>query len=150
MNRDRRIKKITIIVFGLFFLTCIATGASAAKEKPDKKKPVKWVKSKYGVKALMKLSKDRGEMVKEFKQETENYRKIKKAIACGQLEKGESATRIESRYGSPVVSFADDKKKTQEWVYKPGNVSFFSSEKIYLIFDKGDKLIEWKLPQRGG
>ncbi|MFC1479862.1 hypothetical protein ACFL5Y_00220 [Candidatus Omnitrophota bacterium] len=150
MNCDRRIKKVTIVVFGLFLLTCIAPGATAAKAKPDKKKPVKWVKSKYGVKALMKLSKDRGKMVKEYKQETENYKKVEKAIARGQLAKGESATRIEKRYGAPVITFTDAKNKTRQWVYKPGNLSFFSGEKIYLIFDNEDKLIEWKLPQHGG
>jgi hypothetical protein len=135
--------RIIVLILFLFLFSCIPGGETSAKEKSGSKKKVKYVKSKYGLKALMELAKNRGSMIQEFRRETENYRKVKVALDHGELKYGETASRIKSKYGEPVIMLSEEKGRLTKWVYKPGQKSFFSGEKVYLVFGEDDKLIGW-------
>ena len=139
----REMNKIAIIVLGLFLFSCVSGTWTAAKEKTGKKKRVKYVKSKNGLKSLMTFAKDRGSMVQEYKEETENYRKVRTALDRGMLKHGESASRIKRKYGEPVIMLPEENGKFVKWIYKPGDKTFFSERKVYLIFDENDKLLGW-------
>ena len=137
------------IVLGLFLFSCVADTGVAAEKSLGKEKKVKWVKSKYGLKALIDLAAGRGEMVKEYRKETINYDKVKKAIEGNNvLKDGEEAFHLKKRYGEPVVILSGDRTTPTKWVYKPAHATFFSGEKAYLIFDENEKLIDWKLLQQ--
>jgi hypothetical protein len=127
------------------FLLCSAEGSVLAEEKKTQPKKVKYVKSKYGVKALMGLGKSMGDMSEELKQETKKYRKVKKAIDHETLKVGESSSKVEKTFGEPVIILSNEREKIAKWIYKPGNVTFFEGEKIYLIFDENNKLTGWKV-----
>ena len=135
--------KIAVIILVLFLSCCIPGDAVRAEEKAGRKKPVKYVKSKDGIKALMAFAKSHGKMIQELKEETENYRKIAAALDRGQLKHGESAKRIKTRYGEPVIVLSEEGERLTKWVYKPSDKSFFSDEKVYLIFNKENELIGW-------
>jgi hypothetical protein len=144
MRRRPLVRCLAISIAALLFLSA-ASEISAAGERKETSSKKKWVKSKYGIKALLTLSKDRGQMEKEYRVETDNYQKIRKAIECGRMEKGEASSEIRKRYGDPVVDFAEDDGKVYKWVYKPGNVTLLEKQKIYLFFDENEKLTNWQM-----
>jgi hypothetical protein len=131
-------KKVALILTCVFLSCAVAVGAAA-----EKKKKVKYVKSKYGVRALIRLGKSMGDMAEELKQDTKNYRKVTKAIDRETIKKGESASKVEKTYGEPVIVLANEKENVTKWIYKPGNVTFFEDKKVYLIFDEDNKLADW-------
>ena len=100
--------------------------------------------SKYGLKNLMQLSKDRGEMVKELNAETKSYDNIKKALDHGLLEKDSTEAEIRKKYGDPVITLHENRTEDVKWVYKPGTVSYFDEQKIYLVFNAEGKLVSWE------
>jgi len=140
-----RVKRIAMVILpGLVLFSFIISGTVLADEEPTGK-DVKYVKFKGGLNSLIKFAKSRGKMIKEAKGETKAYLKLKKAIDRGKLEKGQSGAHVEKRYGSPVITLPIDNTDFESWIYKPGEESFFEGEKIYLIFDKENKLAEWKI-----
>ena len=136
------IRTFIAVLVSLTILAVPAVEAYAAR-----KKKVKYVKSKYGVKALMELSKSMGATKKILKKETKNYESAVEAVKSGELKAGEDASRIRKSVGEPVVVLHDETSDTCEWVYKPSSATFFSKEKVYFIFDSNDKFIEWKIPE---
>lgn len=142
-------RKIAVIVICLFVFSSIFGDAAFAERKSrksrrERKKKKKYVKSKYGLKALIEVSKTRGKMIKDYKKETDHYNNVKKAIERGKLEKGETDILLKKRLGEPVIILAEGEQGAEKWVYKPGNVSFFDGPKIYLLFDKNGTLTEWE------
>ncbi|MFH1878417.1 MAG: hypothetical protein ABH883_06395 [Candidatus Omnitrophota bacterium] len=118
---------------------------SRKKDKTREKKPARYEKSKYGVNALIEYSEDRKKMQAEMKKETADYKSIKKALEQGELRKGQAARTITDSYGYPVIRLTEDKDGITQWVYKPGTGNFFTGEKIYLLFDKDNVLVDWKV-----
>jgi len=145
-----RIKKITVFTIGLLLFLCIVSDLTVVSARESRRKRKRRGRSKSGLSALMQFSNDRNAMVKEFNRETKNYDNIKKAVDHSYLDKGESASRIKRRYGEPVIILPDTKEKITKWVYKPSGATYFSDEKVYLIFDENDKLLEWKVPLQAG
>ena len=139
-------KKI-IIIFAVFVYSCVVCCITIAEERKPAKK-VKYVKSRYGVKALMAFAKSRSRMVKEYEQDTKSYKKIKKAIDGDQLRKGEASSGIERQYGQPVITLPGEKDGTVKWIYKPADKTFFEDEKVSLIFDRDGQLVEWQITDR--
>ncbi|MGB2599768.1 MAG: hypothetical protein WBD04_02695 [Candidatus Omnitrophota bacterium] len=135
-------RKVALILTCVF-LSCAVTVSTAAERKKAQSKKVKYVKSKYGVKALIELGKSMGDMAEELKQDTKNYRKVTKAIDHETIKKGESASKVEKAFGEPVIILSNEKEKVTKWIYKPGNVTFFENKKVYLIFDEDNKLADW-------
>ncbi|MFH1305854.1 MAG: hypothetical protein ABIH74_05600 [Candidatus Omnitrophota bacterium] len=128
-------KKIIIIIMtGLCLSVFVSSEAS-----PEDLKPKSWFKRLKG------FAKSRKAMVEELAGETAGYKKISGAINENQLQKGKTASYIETKYGKPVVILPEEEGAFAKWVYKPSNASFFSGEKAYLFFDKDDKLTGWQL-----
>jgi len=117
---------------------CLSVFASSEASSKDSK-PKNWFKRLKG------FAKSRKAMVEELAGETASYKKISGAIRENQLQKGKTASYIETKYGKPVVILPEEEGAFAKWVYKPSGTSFFSGEKAYLFFDKDDKLIEWQL-----
>lgn len=131
-------KIILVFILGIFVLS-----ASLLQAAPEKK--IKYEKSKHGLESLTRLNKDRNEMIRILKEETNNYEAVKNAIFSHQLQRGSSAHKIIKLYGKPVITFSEPAGTGLKWLYKPSSASFFSKEKIYLIFDKNNNLTEWIL-----
>jgi hypothetical protein len=131
-------KRWPLVVVCVFVGSCLmAVRAAEAKEK--------WVKSKTGLSSLIQLGKDRATMEKEYSKETKSYDAIKKAVDRGDLKEGMAAKDVRRKFGAPVVEFPDSKTDTTRWVYKPGTENFLDgADKVYLIFDANDSLVEWK------
>ncbi|MEA3489840.1 MAG: hypothetical protein U9R44_05845 [Candidatus Omnitrophota bacterium] len=137
--------RTVFFVLGLFVFFSAGDEAVARERNTGGRKKVKWVKSKTGLKSLMTLSKDRGGMIKEYKDETKVHGKIKRAIDRHELKEGEDAARIVKKYGEPVIVLAEEDSGLSRWVYKPGMESYFGGEKAYLFFDKNEKLLRWEV-----
>ena len=135
-------KRLIVFALVVFIFSSLVNQTSYSEEKKDKEK---WVKSKTGVKSLMTLAGDRGKMVKEYKQETKNYKKVKKALNNDLFHGGEKAFEIKRKYGEPVVVLDEQGANETRWVYKPSETTFFKGEKAYLFFDSENKLLRWEL-----
>jgi len=123
-------------------------GKTDVSSEENKTKKIKYTKIKGGLKNLLNFARSRKSMVKELRQETKNYQKIKKAVKKGQLEKGMNASLVQKRYGKGVIALSDG-KNGEEWIYKDGNESYFNTEKIYLTFSDEGKLTGWReVPQK--
>ena len=127
----------------LLVSVCILAGSCLVGQSAEAKE--KWVKSKTGLSSLIQLGKDRAAMEKEYSSETKSYDALKKAVDRGDLKEGMAAKDVRRKFGEPVVEFSDKKTDTAKWVYKPGTENFLDgADKIYLIFDANNSLVEWK------
>ena len=125
--------KITVLSSVLVLVLFSFSAVSPAEEDTTSQKKVKWVKSKTGIKSLMVLSKDMGQMKKELTEETRNYQNILKAADGDLLKEGERSFEIEKKYGEPVLVLDEPQYNRTRWVYKPGTSSYFEGEKVYLL-----------------
>ncbi|NQT32172.1 MAG: hypothetical protein HQ594_00690 [Candidatus Omnitrophica bacterium] len=92
---------------------------------------------------LIEVDESQKKMGKELKYETASYERIKKAVSAGVLTEGLDAVRIQKKYGSAVVVLSEE-DGSSKWVYKPARESFFTGEKVYLIFNEDDELVSWE------
>ncbi|RKY27647.1 MAG: hypothetical protein DRP61_03705 [Candidatus Omnitrophota bacterium] len=95
------------------------------------------------LKPLIELGKSDKLKEKTLKEETENFLKIKEAIEKGELKKGLSKEEFLKDYPPPVVVIPEG--NLERWVYKRGESSWFSSDKIYLFFDSEYILEDWQI-----
>lgn len=98
-----------------------------------------------GLGQLMEISRAQKDAQRAYADETKAYGRVKSAVDKGAIKKGDSRKSIGDRYGEPVVSIIDANTKREKWIYKPASSSFFEGVKVYLYFDKDDKLDEVKL-----
>lgn len=91
---------------------------------------------------LIELNKNEKYKTKAIRQETINFKRVKRYINQGKIEKGISKDMAISKFGEPVLIFTE--AEGQGWVYKAGNTDWFKGEKIYLFFDQDDTLINWE------
>lgn len=144
--------RILLIIFFLFSFGLVFNDtADAALRKKGKTKSAqtKTAQSKGDINVLITLSKDRGAMADDLDEDTKNYENLKKAFDDSRLKEGESELLTRKEYGEPVIILPEENGKFSRWVYKAAKTSFFSQEKIYLIFDKEKKLIRWEMPKSG-
>ena len=95
-----------------------------------------------GIKTLIGIAKNGKLKQEELDYETQSFNKLKDYIEKGEIRKGLSQKFFLNNIGKPVVSFYRDNKNNL--VYKPGAQNWFSGEKIYLQFDRQNKLIDWQ------
>jgi len=95
------------------------------------------------LKPLIELGKSCKLKEKALKKETENFLRIKEAIERGELKKGLSKKEFLKDYPIPVVVIPEDNQ--ERWVYKRGESSWFSSDKIYLFFNSEHILQDWQI-----
>ena len=93
-----------------------------------------------GINTLQSLGKNMAAQEKAVQKETNRYEKLKKAILEGELKKGMPARKLIKRFGEPSVVLSEPNRK--KYVYKPGDGSWFSGEKIYLYIDTQNTLVQ--------
>ena len=98
-----------------------------------------------GLGELMSIARAQKDAQKAYSDETKAFEKVKSAVDKGSIKKGDPKKSIGDRYGEPVVSIIDSNTKREKWIYKPASSSFFAGVKVYLYFDKDDKLDEVKI-----
>jgi len=98
-----------------------------------------------GLGQLMEISRAQKDAQRAYVNETKAFERVKAAIDKGAIKKGDPKKSIGDRYGEPVVSIIDANTKREKWIYKPAKSSFFEGIKVYLYFDKADKLDEIKI-----
>lgn len=173
MTKASHLQKGFVCVLAMFtavcFLTFPGTSYARTKDKDTKKKkssrrtsssnsaqgtgtgssskPVKYVKSPDAIPALIELSNQRKEMIKDYADETAAYSKVKSAVEDDTLAKGIGMEEIKQRFGEPVAVDNVNIEGVTKWIYKPGRSDIFSKDKIYLVFDKEGKLVETRRPQ---
>ncbi len=135
------IKIYQAILVLLWVCVVIPADVSAAAKKEKK---IKWVKSPTGVASLMTLSKDREDMVREYKRETARYEFLKKSIDEGRISKGMDAASVKKDFGEAVVVVPGEKEGTERWVYKSSSATYFKGPRIYLSFSE-EKLSDWSV-----
>ncbi|MCK4851752.1 MAG: hypothetical protein KAS86_01440 [Candidatus Omnitrophica bacterium] len=140
-----KIYKCVLICF-LLALFPVSVIHAAAGEKGAAHKKKRYVKSKYGLRALIQLSKDRKAMAADLKRETKNYDRARKAIEKAALKAGDTASYVKKHAGEPAVILCDRDSGTAEWVYKPGSSTYFSRDKVYLNFGPDGELLGWMVP----
>jgi len=95
---------------------------------------------------MMALSESQKEMQEELDAETARYNTIVRGAQDGHLKKGLYTSQIMERYGEPVVINDEYKGTKKEWVYKAGNESYFSDQKVKLMFNSNQQLESWTNP----
>ncbi|MDD5428268.1 MAG: hypothetical protein PHI58_03405 [Candidatus Omnitrophica bacterium] len=98
-----------------------------------------------GLGELRKIAAAQADAQREYKEETKAFERVKNAIDSGYIKKGQTKKEIKDRYGEPVVNTRETETRRDKWIYKPASSSFFSGVKIYLYFDRDDKLDEIKV-----
>lgn len=97
-----------------------------------------------GLKTLMEMGENQADIAKTLREETNIYNGVKSAIDLGAVQKGAAADTIRKKYGEPVIIVHDKKRDANKWLYMPAESTHFKGEKIYLYFDKENKLTEWE------
>ncbi len=105
-----------------------------------------WCTSAYSadLKTLMEIGASQADIAKTLQQETKIYNGVKSAMDAGTIKKGMAADTIRKKYGEPIISIHDKKRDADKWLYMPAESTHFKGEKIFLYFDKENKLIEWE------
>lgn len=96
------------------------------------------------LKRLMEVGASQADIAKTLQQETKTYNGVKGAIDSGAIKKGMAADKVRKKYGEPVINVYDKKRDADKWLYMPAESTHFKGEKIYLYFDKENKLMEWE------
>lgn len=95
-----------------------------------------------GLNTLIEVARSQGEIQKAYKEETETFNGVKRALDRGSIKKGEPKEEIRKNYGEPVISIQDFATKREKWVYKPAASTYSEGIRIYLFFDKEGNLDE--------
>ncbi|MFH1791675.1 MAG: hypothetical protein ABH885_06825 [Candidatus Omnitrophota bacterium] len=93
-----------------------------------------------GISVLMDVGESQKHMQRELDKESAAFDRILKAINTGGLVTGTDKGTVALDYGDPVITMPEA-DGTEQWVYKPAGASWFSNDKIYLIFGP-DGLLE--------
>jgi len=96
-----------------------------------------------GISTLMEVGRSEAYKQKALKQETASFNRVKKYIGKNRIKKGISKKAAMRKFGKPVLM--TPKEDYEKWVYKPSDSNWFGGEKIYLFFDKDNKLIRWQV-----
>jgi hypothetical protein len=89
---------------------------------------------------LLAIGHEQDEIEAALKDETKNYDKISSAVSENKISSGMSKEDIFKEYGQPSVSVPQNEGQTKA-VYKPSSKSYFDNDKVTLLFDASDKLI---------
>lgn len=94
---------------------------------------------------MRQLAKNQKEIDDYVKSQREGFLRLRQDILGEKLSAGISKQEITTQYGEPICCFptAENKQK-QECLYRLP-LEFFSTNKIYLYFDKDNRLISWIL-----
>ena len=144
----RKYFKLSLYFFITMALLALFVNEAEAQKRRPREKKVKYVKPKGWLGHLMQISRQRDDMQKELKNETKAYESVRKAVDRRELRAGEAASKIEKEYGRPVIKLSENDNVHTRWVYKPGDATYFTGEKICLFFDGEDKLEKWEFVEK--
>ena len=96
---------------------------------------------------LIQAARSQSEIKSQYKEETRNFEKVKKAIESGAIKKGQSRADIQAGYGASVVSVKDLDGKREDCIYKPESSSFFKGIRATLIYTEQGILDEAKVEE---
>jgi len=94
--------------------------------------------------ALKDLGKSQAQIDSYLKRKNRRFLKLLKHYKKGVLRIGISKSRIISVYGEPVLTKSLDDSLVKEVFLYRHPTDYFKSDKIYLYFDKLDKLVRWE------
>lgn len=94
------------------------------------------------LKTLMEIGASQADIAKTLREQTKIYDGVKSAVDAGAIKKGMTSDVVRRKYGEPVINVYDKKHDASKWLYMPAESTHFKGEKIYLYFDKENKLIE--------
>jgi len=93
---------------------------------------------------LKRLGDDQARQEQFIKRQERNFKLLLADINRGLLKKGTTRQQILSRYGEPISikEIKDDSRFSEQFAYRHPE-QFFGSEKVYLLFDNNQILVEW-------
>lgn len=93
---------------------------------------------------LKRLGDDQARQEQFLKLQESKFKLLLLDINGGLLKKGTNRKQILSRYGEPISikEIKDDPVISEQFAYRHPE-QFFGSEKVYLLFDKNQILVEW-------
>ena len=94
-----------------------------------------------GIKTLMSLGASDKLKEQASARETANFQKVKAYIEEAKINTGITKDEARRMFGEPVIIVSEDDRT--KWVYKQAESDWFGGEKIYLFFDKEERLISW-------
>jgi hypothetical protein len=94
-----------------------------------------------GISTLSAMGADADYHEERVRTETERFESVRHAILENRIARGMTSAAFVREYGEPVIAMEEGGRTV--YLYKPGNVSWFSSEKIYIYFDSAMILDEW-------
>ena len=100
-----------------------------------------------GIGGLMSIARAQKDAQNTYEKETRTFERVKAAIDKGEIKKGQAKKEITSRYGEPVVNTVESETLRDKWIYKPAKSSYFEGIKVYLYFDRDNKLDEIKVTE---
>lgn len=101
-----------------------------------------------GLDTLIEAARSQAEIQKQYKEETDVFKKVKAGIESGAITKGQRREDIQRRYGEPVVKVKNLDGKRENWVYKPASSSFFAGIRATLIFAEDGRIDEISIEER--
>lgn len=95
-----------------------------------------------GLSTLIAVARSQSDIQKAYKEETDSFNDVKRAVNKGSIKKGQSKEEIRKNYGEPVISTQDFTTNREKWVYKPAASTYSEGIRIYLFFGKDGNLNE--------
>lgn len=98
-----------------------------------------------GLKRLQALSISRDEQEAQLKEEEQKFKQLLEDFSSGKIERGISKDKIIETYGEPISASKINKDSSflDELMYRLPT-QFFGSEKVFLYFNNGDKLVDFR------
>jgi len=94
--------------------------------------------------ALKDVGRSQAQIGSYVKRENRRFLKLLKHYKKGHLKIGIPKSRIIAAFGEPVlIKSLDDNLVKEVFLYRHPT-DFFTSDKIYLYFDKSNKLVRWE------
>lgn len=97
---------------------------------------------KADLSTLIELKKTQDFEEQYVKEKVNNFNELSTKLSRGDLKKGDLKDDVIIKAGKPVLRV--EKQKGETFVYRPLNENWFSGPKIYLYFDRENRLDHWK------
>lgn len=97
-----------------------------------------------GIMTLKNLSAEQEAQHAYIKRQEALFSSLKEDVADERLQKGTPKARIISRYGDPILCRQTDKDGAVETCLFRHPTEYFSSDQIWLYFDKNNKLLNFR------
>jgi len=99
-----------------------------------------------GAMTLKRLQNSQEELKDVVSRDEQNFLLLEEDLKNNRLQKGMPKKEILAKYGEPIYSrqLSDDTQRKEFSVYRHPT-EFFSSDLIYLYFDKDQRLLSWEI-----